>query len=149
MRVARSCAAKLRWRGPRTAPHNPNGYFIDPFSPFDPNADRKLNLKLSFLIGYPFAIPIPIFRIFNAVGTLISTLVIDLCHVRRSIYANDSARTARGSGSGDRNQSIWYASAELCLSRAAFRECNNRRSTARLYRIKYLEHPRRRHNHFL
>ena len=59
MRVARSCAAKTRWRGLRTAPLNSNGYVIDPLSPFDPNADRKLNLKLSFLVGYPTRDPNP------------------------------------------------------------------------------------------
>ena len=64
MRVARSCAAKTRWRGLRTAPHNPNWYKIDPLSPFQPDAARKLNLKLSFLVGYPIRDPNPHIRDF-------------------------------------------------------------------------------------
>jgi hypothetical protein len=59
MRVALSCAAKIRWRGLRTASHNPNGYTVDPHLPFDPNVDRELNLKLSFLVGYPIRDPNP------------------------------------------------------------------------------------------
>ena len=56
--VARSCAAKMRWRGPGLR-RTTKRVFHRPAFTFDPNAVRKLNLKLSLLDGYSIRDPNP------------------------------------------------------------------------------------------
>ncbi|NDH72254.1 MAG: hypothetical protein EBY50_07665 [Rhodobacteraceae bacterium] len=119
MRVARSCAAKTRLRGLRTAPHNPNWYKIDPLSPFHPDATRKLNLKLNFLVAYPSRDPNPHIRDFfrswhtdpDTLGISVSCQTINLSkrpcahrgriRSRRLLFRTIIENVFSGSGSDD------------------------------------------------